>query len=196
MSLTTMSPSAWRYYVEEIARGREDYFAKGAERSGQFSGRGAEALGIAGHEANALALERLFGHGTDPRDGSWLGRSFDPDNERAVAGFALTFSPPKSVSVLWALADEPASAQVLVAHEAAVAASMAFVEDHAAFTRRGHNGVLQVDTEGLLTASFVHRTSRAADPQLHTHVLVATKVRAEDGAWLALDGRELFAIQK
>lgn len=60
MSLTTMSPSAWRYYVEEIARGREDYFAKGSERSGQFSGRGAEALGIAGHEADALALERLF----------------------------------------------------------------------------------------------------------------------------------------
>ena len=196
MSLTTMSPSAWRYYVEEIARGREDYFARGAERSGQFSGRGAEALGIAGHEANAVALERLFGHGTDPRDGSSLGRSFDPDNERAVAGFALTFSPPKSVSVLWALADKTASAQVLAAHEAAVAASMAFVEDHAAFTRRGHNGVLQVDTEGLLAASFVHRTSRAADPQLHTHVLVANKVRAEDGAWLALDGRERFATQK
>src|ERR1700722_2007443 len=73
---------------------------------------------------------------------------------------------------------------------------MAFVEDHAAFTRRGHNGVLQVDTEGLLAASFVHRTSRAADPQLHTHVLVANKVRAEDGAWLALDARELFATQK
>jgi len=85
---------------------------------------------------------------------------------------------------LWALADEPASAQVLAAHEAAVAASIAFVEDHAAFHRRGHNGVLQVDTEGLLVASFVHRTSRAADPQLHTHVLVANKVRAEDGAWL------------
>src|SRR5487761_776717 len=174
MSLTTMSPSAWRYYVEEIAAGREDYFAKGAERSGQFSGRGAEALGISGREADALSLERLFGHGTDPRDGSSLGRGFDPDNERAVAGFALTFSPPKSVSALWALADEPASAQVLAAHD----------------------GVLQVDTEGLLAASFVHRTSRAADPQLHTHVLVANKVRAEDGKWLALDGRELFATQK
>jgi conjugative relaxase-like TrwC/TraI family protein len=196
MSLTTMSPSAWRYYVEEIAAGREDYFARGAERSGQFSGRGAEALGITGHEADALGLERLFGHGADPRDGSPLGRGFDPDNERAVAGFALTFSPPKSVSALWALADEPASAQVLVAHEAAVAASLAFVEEHAAFTRRGHNGVFQVDTEGLLVASFIHRTSRAADPQLHTHVLVANKVRAEDGAWLALDGRELFATQK
>ncbi len=191
-----MSPRSWRYYAEEIAMGREDYYAKGAERSGQFIGRGAEALGIAGQPADALALERLFGHGADPRDGSPLGRGFDPDNERSVAGFALTFSPPKSVSTLWALADEKASAQVLAAHEAAVAASLSFVERHAAFTRRGHNGVLQVDTEGLLAAAFVHRTSRAADPQLHTHVLVANKVRAEDGAWLALDGRELFATQK
>ena len=105
-----------------------------------------------------MALERLFGHGTDPRDGSPLGLGFDPDNERAVAGFALTFSPPKSVSVLWALATEPASARVLAAHEAAVAASIAFVEDHAAFTRRGHNGVLQVDTEGLLAARFWKRS--------------------------------------
>jgi len=96
MSLTPMSPSAWRCYVEEIAKGREDYFAKGAERSGQFVGRGSEALRVHGAQADALSLERLFGHGTDPRDGSPLGRSFDPDNERAVAGFALTFSPPKS----------------------------------------------------------------------------------------------------
>ena len=196
MSLTTMSPSAWRYYVEEIAQGREDYFAKGAERSGQFVGRGAEVLGVHGAEADALSLERLFGHGTDPRGGAPLGRSFDPDNERAVAGFALTFSPPKSVSVLWALADQPTSDHVLAAHEAAVTAAFAFVDDHASFTRRGHNGVLQVDTDGLIAAGFVHRTSRAADPQLHTHLLVANKVRAEDGKWLSIDGRELFETQK
>ena len=44
MSLTPMAPSAWRYYAEEIVRGREDYFAKGAERPGRFLGRGAEAV--------------------------------------------------------------------------------------------------------------------------------------------------------
>ena len=196
MSLTPMAPSAWRYYAEEIVRGREDYFAKGAERPGRFLGRGAVALGIADHEAHVHELERLFGQGVDPRTGAPLGRRFDPDNERAVAGFTLTFSPPKSVSALWAVGDQPTADQVLAAHDAAVAASLEFLEDHPAFTRRGHNGVLQVDTEGLIAAGFVHRTSRSADPQLHTHVLVANKVRAEDGAWLALDGRELFATQK
>jgi conjugative relaxase-like TrwC/TraI family protein len=113
-----------------------------------------------------------------------------------VAGFALTFSPPKTVSVLWALGDEAVSGAVLGAHEAAVGAAMAFLEDHAAFTWRGRGGLLQVDTEGLLAAAFVHRTSRAADPQLHTHLLLANKVRTQDGRWLSLDARELFAHQK
>jgi len=196
MSLTPMSPSAWRYYAEEIAQGREDYYARSAERPGRFVGRGSNALGISGRKADAVALERLFGHGTDPRSGTPLGRSFDPNDERAVAGFALTFSPPKSVSALWAVSDQATSDQVLAAHEAAVTAAFAFVDDHASFTRRGHNGVLQVDTDGLIAAGFVHRTSRAADPQLHTHLLVANKVRAEDGKWLSIDGRELFEIQK
>ena len=97
-----------------------------------FLGRGAEALGIAEHEAHVRELERLFGHGADPRTGGPLGRGFDPDNERAVAGFALTFSPPKSVSALWAVGDQPMADQVLAAHDAAVAASLAFLEEHAA----------------------------------------------------------------
>jgi len=196
MSLTPMAPSAWRYYAEEIATGREDYYAVAAERPGIFLGRGAESLGIAGSVVSALALERLFGHGADPGDGTPLGRGFSPENPRAVAGFALTYSPPKTVSVLWALGDATVADAVIAAHDAAATAAMCFVDDHAAFTRRGHNGVLQAETDGLIAASFVHRTSRAADPQLHTHVLVSNKVRAKDGKWLALDARELFEIQK
>ena len=114
-----------------------------------------------------------------------------------MAGYALSFSPPKSVSLLWALADEAVSAEVRAAHDAAVNAALEFLQDHAAFTRRGHAGVVQADTDGYLAAAFTHRTSRARDPQLHTHVLVSAKVRAStDGAWLALDGRELFEVQK
>src|SRR5205807_6530721 len=73
----------------------------------------------------------------------------------------------------------------------------AYLEDHAAFTRRGKAGIMQVDTDGLVAAGFVHRTSRAADPQLHCHVLVSNKVWArDDQRWLSLDGRELYASQK
>ena len=119
-----------------------------------------------------------------------------PDNDNVVAGFGLTFSPPKSVSVLWGTGGEELRTTVVAAHERAVVSTLDFLQDHAAFTRRGAGGVFQVDTEGFVAAGFLHRTSRAAEPQLHTHVLVANKVRAEDGRWLSLDGRELYEHQK
>ena len=75
-------------------------------------------------------------------------------------------------------------------------AALSFLEDHAAFSRTGRGGVFQVDTEGFVAAAFTHRTSRAGDPQLHSHVLVANKVRCADGRWRSLDGREVFAFQK
>ena len=87
--------------------------------------------------------------------------------------------------------------QVREGHDAAVVAGVEFLQDHAAFTRRGHGGTIQEATGGYLAALFVHRTSRAGDPQLHSHVLVANKVQAvSDGRWLAVDGRELYEVQK
>jgi len=191
MSFVKMSPSSWSYYAKEVASGREDYYASSADRPGHFVGRGAIALGLSESTMSVEALERLFGHGTDPRDGSALGRSFSPGDDLVVAGFAMTFSPPKTVSVLWATADEEISAVVQDAHEATVEVAMEFLDNHGSFTRRGHNGVLQVDTDGFVGAAFVHRTLRASDPQLHTHLLVANKVRAIDGKWLAIDARDL-----
>jgi conjugative relaxase-like TrwC/TraI family protein len=196
MTLTKMAPNGWRYYAEEVASGRDDYYAVSSETLGRFVGRGAIAFGLADEEVSPVALERLFGAGADPRTGQPLGGGFARDRAGVVAGFPMSFSPPKSVSVLWACADEATSAEVLAAHEAAVEVALAFLDEHTSFTRRGHAGVLQVDTEGLVGATFVHRTSRAADPQLHTHLLIANKVRAADGKWLAIDGRELFTHQK
>jgi len=170
MSFVKMSPSSWSYYAKEVASGREDYYASAADRPGRFVGRGATALGLSELAMSAEALERLFGHGSDPRDGSLLGRSFASGDDRVVAGFAMTFSPPKTVSVLWAVADEETSTVVQDAHVLAVEVAMGFLDDHASFTRRGHNGELQVDTEGFVGAAFAHRTSRASDPQLHTGI--------------------------
>ncbi|MCW3159458.1 MobF family relaxase [Micropruina sonneratiae] len=109
----------------------------------------------------------------------------------AVAGFDLTFSPVKSVSALWALADKPVAAAIERAHQAAVADALRFIEAHALFTRTGANGVRQVDVRGLIGAAFTHRDSRAGDPDLHTHVAVANKVQALDGKWLSIDSRVL-----
>jgi conjugative relaxase-like TrwC/TraI family protein len=109
-----------------------------------------------------------------------------------VAGFDLTFSPVKSVSTLWAVADPRTASAIEVAHHAAVGDALRFIEEHALFTRTGADGVRQVNVTGLVAAAFVHLDSRAGDPDFHTHVAVANKVQTLDGRWLAIDGRVLF----
>jgi len=111
----------------------------------------------------------------------------------AVAGFDLTFSPVKSVSTLWAIADRPVAAAIERAHQMAVRDALAYLEGNALFTREGTNGIRQVETHGLVATAFTHRDSRAGDPDLHTHVAVANKVRAKgSGKWLAIDGRLIY----
>jgi hypothetical protein len=79
----------------------------------------------------------------------------------------------------------------LEAHEKAVEAALAYVEREACYTRRGRNGVLRVRGEGFVAAAYRHRLSRAGDPQLHTHVVVANMTRTE-GRWTSLEGHALY----
>lgn len=113
---------------------------------------------------------------------------------QAVAGFDLTFSPPKSVSVLWAAAPPEGRQKIWDAHHEGVATAMRFVEREAALSRTGYDGVRQVDTTGLVTASFDHRTSRAGDVHIHTHTATLNRVRCADGDWRALDGRAVYRV--
>ena len=134
-------------------------------------------------------------HGRDPIDAreiaATIAKLSRPDTQ-TVAGYDLTFSPVKSVSTLWAVADPHVAAQIERAHQAAVQDALSFIERHALFTRQGRNGVRQVDVRGLVAAAFTHRDSRAGDPDLHTHVAIANKVQTLDGRWLSIDGRVLF----
>ncbi|WP_448074131.1 MobF family relaxase [Georgenia yuyongxinii] len=110
----------------------------------------------------------------------------------SVAGFDLTFSAPKSVSVLWGVADAGTQELIVEAHHAAVAQVLDFVEREVAATRVGAGGVAQVDVLGVAAVAYDHWDSRANDPQLHTHLVVANKVRtAADGEWRTLDSRAI-----
>ena len=109
----------------------------------------------------------------------------------AVAGFDLTFTAPKSASVLWALGDPKTQAAVVAAHRAAVDEALAFVEDRALFTRVGARSCAQVPTRGMVAAAFDHWDTRTADPNLHTHVVIANKVQGLDGRWRSVDSRAL-----
>ncbi|WP_181065231.1 MobF family relaxase [Nocardia nova] len=110
----------------------------------------------------------------------------------AVAGFDITFSPVKSVSALWAIAPKPIADAIQAAHNAAVDDAIAWLENNATYTRLGTGGVRQVDVEGLVAARFTHRESRAGDPDLHTHMLIANRVRTLDGKWRTLDATHFY----
>ena len=136
----------------------------------------------------------LAAHGREPDARELAGQIAKDSRPRTqtVAGYDLTFSPVKSVSTLWAVADPAVAAVIERAHQAAVKDALAFIEEHALFTRTGPQGIRQVNVRGLVATAFTHRDSRAGDPDLHTHVAVANKVQTLDGRWLSIDGRVLF----
>ena len=134
-------------------------------------------------------------HGREPIDAREVAGQVAKDSRprtQTVAGYDLTFSPVKSVSTLWAVADPTIAGVIERAHQAAVQDVLRFIEEHALFTRTGPQGIRQVNVRGLVAAAFTHRDSRAGDPDLHTHVAVANKVQTLDGRWLSIDGRVLF----
>jgi conjugative relaxase-like TrwC/TraI family protein len=164
-----------------------DYYLDPDERPGRWCGSGTPALGLDG-EVTLNELRALL-DGRHPVTGAKLGRGF---GDASARGFDATFSAPKSVSALWALTpDRWVRAEVLAAHDAAVDAALGWFEGHGAVTRRGTNGIDQVDTRGVAVARFRQHTSRTLDPQLHTHAIIASKVQDPTGKWLSLDARFL-----
>jgi conjugative relaxase-like TrwC/TraI family protein len=143
--------------------------------------------------AQALLAERRPGEVITPEDvkkciADELGRA-----RHAVAGFDLVFSPVKSVSLLWALGGHEIRTAVEEIHEAAWRRALAYGEQVAAFTRKGAGGIAQVPSHGFVAVAFIHRDSRAGDPDLHTHVTVANRVMGEDGRWRTLDSKQLHS---
>lgn len=177
-----------QYYERQVATGMEDYYAGRGESRGVWRGSGLRALGLSPGEAVERAGFMALMHGCSPRDGGVLremGRS------SRVAGLDLTFSAPKSVSVLFAVGGAELTAALLGAHESAVDEALAFLEREACWTRRGHGGIERLRGEGFVAASYRHRTSRAGDPQLHTHVVIGNLTRAE-GRYTAVDAHALY----
>ncbi|WP_019873303.1 MobF family relaxase [Sporichthya polymorpha] len=109
----------------------------------------------------------------------------------AVAGFDLTFTVPKSASVLWALGHQDVQTAVMEAHREAVTTVLDLIEERFLHTRVGHGGCAQVGTRGMIAAAFDHWDTRTGDPNLHTHVVIANKVQGADGKWRSVDSRAL-----
>jgi conjugative relaxase-like TrwC/TraI family protein len=209
LAVSKLTPGQEAYYERSVAAGLDDYYAGGGESPGVWAGRGAAELELEGvvgegelgrlmngrHPATSAELRRHPAVRTigveriDPETG-------EPRLERKtlapVAGYDLVFSPPKSVSLLHALGGPQVRDAVTQAHLAAWQAALVYLEREACVTRKGKDGVVREHACGFVAAAYLHRTSRAQDPHLHTHVVVANLARSPDGVWRALDGELLL----
>ena len=177
-----------QYYERQVVAGIEDYYAGRGEARAAWCGAGAGGLGLgAGRDVGRAEFMALM-RGVIPVDGGVL-RAMGASS--TVAAIDLTFSAPKSVSVLFAIADDEVSSALLLAHEHAVSEAVAYLEREACWTRRGRGGAERLRGEGFVAAAYRHRMSRAGDPQLHTHV-VAGNLTCADGRYTALDAHPLY----
>ena len=174
LSIGKLGKGQERYYLDKVAEGAEDYYSGEGEAEGQWIGQVAKDLGLEGVvEADQLTAMLT---GKNPATGEPLGLRA-VGGRGAVPGFDLTFSVPKSASLLWALADKETSAAVTAAVEASLKAALGYMEREACWTRRGAGGAEFVKGSGFLAAAYRHRSSRNGDPQVHVHTLSRTRPR-------------------
>ncbi|MCM0033948.1 MobF family relaxase [Sandarakinorhabdus limnophila] len=183
ISRLTSSAQAASYYEAD------DYYAEGGEAPSSWEGKAADELGLNGDVDREVFRTLLEGQ----VDGRQLGTMRDGALEHRP-GWDLTLSAPKSVSVMALVAGDK---RLLGAHAAAVKTALVHVERHMAATRICAEGTAARETTGnLAIASFRHITSRAQDPQLHTHNVILNITKAADGVWRSLEPRALYQLQK
>lgn len=207
VGVTKIGPRNANYWINAVAEGGEDYYTKPGEAPGEWMGALAAELGLEGEvEPDAYAAALAGEHpGTAealverprPRkfvDASGRERRLDP-----ILGYDVRFSAPKSVSLLYAVGSPEVRAAILRAHDDAVRQGVGYLERHACYVQRGQGGKRIESGAGFVAMAFRHRSSRAGDPALHTHLIVSNMTRAiSDGRWLSLaapKGRTPFWLQ-
>jgi conjugative relaxase-like TrwC/TraI family protein len=184
LSIGKLGRGQERYYLDKVAEGAEDYYSGEGEAAGEWIGDAARDLGLDGEVGEDQLVAMLTGR--NPVDGEPLLSMRGVRGDGPVPGFDLTFSAPKSVSLLWGLGGPLAALEVQAAHREAVQAALNYMQREACWTRRGAGGSEFVEGSGYLAAAYCHRSSRNGDPQLHTHVLIANATQGPDGRWTRL----------
>ena len=188
--------SSEKYYTQLAT---DDYYTHGGDPPGRWLGSGATTLSLEGWISSGDERITALMQGCNPhypnqvlRQGAAVTRTYaDGRVAKPTAAYDLTFSAPKSVSVLYALAAPNLREQIRCSQQAAVDAVAAHIETHFCRTRTGRGGQQQQKLLPIF-AAFDHTTSRALDPQLHTHLLLMNTGLRRDGRGGALDGRPLL----
>lgn len=185
--LTLVKLTNAEYLITSVASGLEDYYMGSGEAPGVWHGRWAKELNLTGVVGDDQLRAIVEGH--HPGTGADL---LAGQRARKVNAFDATFSAPKSASLLWAFGPPEVATAVSLAHVEAVTVALDYLESKAAFARQQVAGVRsRVPTHGWAVATFVHRTSRAGDPQLHTHCLTPNIVERTDGTHCSVDAGPL-----
>ena len=166
---------------------QKDYYLAEGNEPGQWFGRGAEKLGLRGEVESQVFEHLLWGRSPDGRQ-ALVQNAGDPDRQTA---WDLTFSAPKSVSVVWSQAGEAVRDEIVAGHQRAVETALNFVEETTGLTRRGQGGQ-RMESADLTFATFLHYSSRALDPLVHTHALLINLAVRRDGTTGALWSEEFF----
>ena len=183
VSALTSSGQAASYYEAD------DYYAGDGLSPSEWQGKGAEELGLSGDVDRDQFRDLLDGKVAEQQ----LGTTRDGKLEHRP-GWDVTLSAPKSVSIM---AEVAGDRRLIAAHGAAVKTALAHVEQHMAATRVRDGGTVNREATGnLVIASFQHGTSRAQDPQLHTHNVILNATKGEDGTWRSLEPRAIYQLQK
>jgi conjugative relaxase-like TrwC/TraI family protein len=159
---------------------KDDYYAKDDPNHQQLSGwygKGAQILNLSG-EVNPKIFEKILA-GNLP-NGKQIGLIKDGDFIHD-SGRDLTFSAPKSVSIMALIYDDK---RLLEAHNLAVKSTLDEIEKNYLKTRIKQDGITNtITTNNLIAATFEHHTSRNLDPQLHTHCVIANATRDDNDKW-------------
>lgn len=167
----------------------DDYYAEGGMAPSEWFGEAAEKLGLSGEVDREKFAELLEGRVA----GQQLGTTRD-DKVEHRPGWDITLSAPKSVSIMAEVAGDE---RLIKAHGVAVKVALAHVEKHMAATRIRQGGEVRREATGnLAIATFRHATSRAQDPQLHTHSVIINATQDKDGSWRSLEPRAFYQLQK
>jgi conjugative relaxase-like TrwC/TraI family protein len=194
LTVGKVGPGNAGYYESAVVAGVEDYYAGDGDAPGVWVGRCDLVGAVAGSLATVVDSKMLLEAKCAP-DGTKLGKT--TVSERSVTAFDLTFSAPKSVSLLHAFGGPEVAAVIDAAHTAAVEQAVESISSRIGYTRTGHAGAAVVDADGVFGVRYRHRTSRALDPQLHDHVLISNAVlTVSDGEWRTLDARGLYRNAK
>jgi len=158
---------------------KDDYYLKDGLKETLWFGKGAQFLGLAGRQVDPKTFEKIA-QGLDLSGN----RLIHPGPEgKHTAGFDLTFSAPKSVSIL-----STVDGRILKAHQEAVKEALSYLETNYSQARITHGKVTTlIRTRNITATLFPHFTSRELDPQLHTHGFIMNMTLRPDGNWRALD---------